>query len=184
MEDVKLRHIGNYVDEEARQAVQHLRLTTGNYDVAVRLLTDRFGRPDQIIASHLHHLERLPSIDNEDDVAGLQTLHTDVTVHLQGLGDLGEDINQFAGTLGPTLWKKLPEQLKRQWVANEPNKITNLNRIMDMLKKAVESKERFAVLSGNDPKNKKPSPETKLPNPVATAAALAGTMMSACIFCS
>jgi Protein of unknown function (DUF1759) len=65
-EDVKLRHLPNYVGEEARQAIRHLRLTTGNNDIAVKLLTDRFGRPDQIIASHLHHLERLPSIDNED----------------------------------------------------------------------------------------------------------------------
>jgi hypothetical protein len=103
-------------------------------------------------------------------IVGLRTLHTDVTVHLQGLNDLGEDINQFAGTLGPALWKKLPEQLRRQWVATEAKKITDLNGIMDMLKKAVESKERFAVLSGNEPKSKKPSPEKKLPNPVATAA--------------
>ena len=121
-------------------------------------------------------------------IVGLRTLHTDVTVHLQGLNDLGEDINQFAGTLGPALWKKLPEPLRRQWVATEANKITDLNGIMDMLKKAVESKERFVVLSGNEPKNKKPSPEKKPVYPVSTAATLAGTtvtgtMVSACLFC-
>ena len=56
----KFNYLKSVLEGDAARAIQGLTLTEANYDAAVKLLQERFGRPQQIISAHMDQLLKVP----------------------------------------------------------------------------------------------------------------------------
>ena len=197
--DVKMMHLTKYVKGDAARTIQGLHISAGNYDSAVKMLTDRFNRTDLIIASHLNSLRHLPIVKSSDDVGGLRHLYTEIDVHSRGLGEQGQTSDSYGVFLAPMLFEKFPKDLQLQWISEPRNKITNFDGLIKFLKKAVEARERCGSYStsssysssaidasaaaGYSHSSKRPA-DYKRPA-AATASGLVSTVQPrVCIFCN
>ena len=50
----KFNYLSTLLEDEASRAIQGLPLTNANYNVAIEILKDRFGKPQTIVTAHAH----------------------------------------------------------------------------------------------------------------------------------
>ena len=77
----------------AKAAIAGLEITNDNYDVAVKILGDRFGDPQTVISGHYTKLMDLPSYINQ--TTSLRSTFDELEKHLRCLTALGEDTNHW-----------------------------------------------------------------------------------------
>ena len=56
----KFNYLNSLLEGEAKRSIQGLTLSESNYDSAVELLHERFGKPQQIISAHMDEIVKLP----------------------------------------------------------------------------------------------------------------------------
>ena len=61
----KFNCLKSILDENAAIAIQGLPLTEGNYEAAVKILQERFGKKQQIISAHMEELLKLQTCPND-----------------------------------------------------------------------------------------------------------------------
>jgi hypothetical protein len=61
----KMNYLFSHLEGAAARSVQRLTLTEANYDAAIAILEERFGRPQQIIAAHMDELLKVQPCSNE-----------------------------------------------------------------------------------------------------------------------
>ena len=83
----KFNYLNSLLEGAARRAVQGLTLTEANYDSAVEILRERYGRPQQIISAHMDELIKLQPSHN-DRPASLRYIYDRISVHVRGLASL------------------------------------------------------------------------------------------------
>ncbi|KAH6934539.1 hypothetical protein HPB50_025243 [Hyalomma asiaticum] len=74
--------------EKAMEAGKR-ELYVANYDMAVKVLSDRFGRRDMLVDDHLDHLLSLEPVRSSFEVSKLTILHDEVTFRMNALDGLG-----------------------------------------------------------------------------------------------
>ena len=57
----KFNYLNSVLEGTAALTIQGLSLTTANYDTAIELLKKRFGNTQQIVATHMEELLKLPA---------------------------------------------------------------------------------------------------------------------------
>ena len=75
--------------DETSRAIQGLPLTNANYNVAIEILKDRFGKPQTIVTAHMDDLLKLPSLGSNCRVKDLRAVLDQLTIHVRGLETLG-----------------------------------------------------------------------------------------------
>ncbi|KAH7957284.1 hypothetical protein HPB52_017107 [Rhipicephalus sanguineus] len=71
----KFKYLLSYLSGVAKRAIEGIRLTEDNYAIAIRTLTERFGRRDLLINEHIDHLLALPPVKSSADVDKLRLLY-------------------------------------------------------------------------------------------------------------
>ena len=61
----KFNYFNSVLEGCAARAIQGLTLTEANYEVAVKLLQEHFGRPQQIISAHMDQLLKVSPCSND-----------------------------------------------------------------------------------------------------------------------
>ena len=56
----KFNYLNSLLEGEAKRSIQGLTLSEANYDSAVEILHERFGKPQQIISAHMDEIVKLP----------------------------------------------------------------------------------------------------------------------------
>lgn len=64
----KFTYLKTYLTGQAAKAVAGLMLTDENYDNAIELLQNRFGRKDVVISAHMSKLLNLTPVKKSSDV--------------------------------------------------------------------------------------------------------------------
>ena len=98
--------ISSLLGGTASKAMQGLTLTEVNYDLAVELLQERFGSKQVIISAHMDELTKLQD-STLDSPSSLRNIYSKITVHTQGLGSLGVDLNHYGALLVPLIMPKI-----------------------------------------------------------------------------
>ena len=75
----------NYVEGDAAGVIRGLSLNNENYQVALKMLTDRFGDPQVLISAHMAKLLSLDTIFDISDVRGLRKLYDEVETQVRSL---------------------------------------------------------------------------------------------------
>ena len=87
----KLNYLRAKVEGKAKAAIAGLGITIDNYDVAVKILRDRFGDSQTVISGHYTKLMDLLSSINQ--TTALRSTFDELEKHLRCLTALGEDTN-------------------------------------------------------------------------------------------
>jgi hypothetical protein len=78
----KFNYLNSLLEGEAARAIQGLPLTNANYNVAVEILRERFGKPQTIIAAHMDDLLKLPTFSANCRVKELRAVLDQLTIHV------------------------------------------------------------------------------------------------------
>ncbi|KAH6919734.1 hypothetical protein HPB50_029278 [Hyalomma asiaticum] len=76
--------------------------------MAVKVLSDRFGRRDMLVDDHLDHLLSLEPVRSSSEVSKLRILHDEVTFRMNALDGLGVSPGEYGAVLRRVLLKALP----------------------------------------------------------------------------
>ena len=80
----KFSYLKSLMEGSAASCIQGLTLSESNYDAAITMLQERFGRPQQIITAHKEELLRIGSTG--DCPSSLRSTFDKIMVHVRGLG--------------------------------------------------------------------------------------------------
>ncbi|XP_077551846.1 uncharacterized protein LOC144166061 [Haemaphysalis longicornis] len=107
----KFKYLLTYLIGDARRAIEGIRLSEANYDVAVSALVQRFGRPELLINEHIDQLLAFTPIRSSMDIDRLRELYDKVHFRVSALEALGVPQEQNAVVLNRVLLRCLPDDI-------------------------------------------------------------------------
>lgn len=135
----KFNYLKGKLTGEARSAIAGLSLSNENYDVAIRILQERFGETQEIIDLHYKRLLSLYPAKNTTD--SLRSFMDGAEKHLRSLEVLKEDIDQHIFV--SMIRNKLPSDVlfQLELLKGADNKWT-VQKLRDVLKQYIVSREK------------------------------------------
>ena len=179
----KFNYLKSLLEGTASQAIQGLSLSAINYQAAVEILQDRFGKTQQIISSHMDNLLKTPPC-NDDRASHLRSIYDKIYANIRGLESLGVNRDQYGSFLIPIIMSKLPSEVRLQIARVSVREVWEVEELMDVIKGEVEARE----ISDNIKVTEKRPPDTSSirKHPAATASTLLvreGSGRIICVYC-
>ena len=115
------------------RAIQGLALTGANYDSAIEILKERFGKPQQIITAHMDEILKIPP--NTD------RLSSSLSVHVSGLQSMGISSDQYGSLLIPIIMAKLPNDVRFAIARKSFSSVWKIDELLNTIKFEVEARE-------------------------------------------
>ena len=165
----KFNYLKSLLEGPASQAIQGLSLSATNYQAAVKILQDRFGKTQQIISSHMDNLLKIPPC-NDDKASHLSSIYDKIYANIRGLESLGVNRDQYGSFLIPIIMSKLPYEVRLQIARVSVREVWEVEELMDVIKGEVEARE----ISDNIKVTERRPPDTAniRKHPAATASTL------------
>ena len=91
----KFNYLNSLLEGPASRSIQGLSLTEANYNSAIEILHERFGKTRQIISAHMEELLKLPSCSTSERSNSLRFVYDKISVHIRGLSSLGVASDQY-----------------------------------------------------------------------------------------
>ncbi|KAH7973906.1 hypothetical protein HPB49_006802 [Dermacentor silvarum] len=107
----KFQYLLTYLSGSAKIAIQGIRLAEANYDVAMKVLSDRFSRRDMLVDDHLDHLLEMAPIRSSADLNKLGDLYDEITFRTSALEGLGVSPDEYTAVQRRVIMKALPPDL-------------------------------------------------------------------------
>ena len=141
----KLTYLKSVLKGEAKVCIEGLTLSKENYDVAIKLLQERYGKKEKIIFSHIQDLLQFNGSKK------LQVMLDELLVHVRSLETLGVSGDQYGVILTPLILSRLPETVRDAWARESEGKEADLEWLLSFIKKEIATRERAAsfVTSGS-----------------------------------
>lgn len=136
-EIVKFNYLLSYIESEAKSVIEGISVTKQNYQIAIDLLKERFGRKEVIIFAHLDKLFSLPVANNE--TKNLRTTVDDCEKHIRSLEAFGTLTTDQIFT--PLILSKLPQTLRINLHRKNGSKPWDLNFLRQILKEEIRARE-------------------------------------------
>ena len=165
----KFNYLNSLLEGRAIRAVQGLTVSEDNYQAAIDILQQRFGKPQQIISAHMDELMKIPPC-TVDKPSQLRYVYDKISVHTRGLASLGVDSKQYGSLLIPVIMAKLPQEVRIQVARETTKEIWEITDILNVILKEVEAREvgENVKISADSTSQK---PPTKHPINAATSLA-------------
>ena len=181
----KFNYLVSLLDGAAARAIKGLTLSDSNYDAAVELLKQRFGRPQHIICAHMEELVKIPCSANDRPQA-LRYIYDQITVHIRGLATLGIGSTQYGSLLIPIIMSKLPGEIRLRVARETKDDVWSLDDLMQVIQAEVEAREASEGVRMNAVKPPMPpSNRSSSGNHNPTANALSASQMKVkCAYCN
>jgi hypothetical protein len=125
------------LDDGPGKVIKGLAITTENYEVAVSLLSERYGKTQVVINAHM---EALLDIPKASDPNNIRSLYDTVEVHMRGLEALGKELDGMM--LCPIILKKLPNETKLFLSRQLGDHLWDLQELRVALLEEVQARER------------------------------------------
>ena len=147
----KFNYLKSILDGNAARAIQGLPLTEGNYEVAVKILQERFGKKQQIISAHMEELLKLQACQ-KDKASQIRYVYDKINVHVRGLEALGITSDQYRSLLIPIIISRLPQEISLQVARHTSRDIWSITELLELIQKEVEVRELTEQISLKDKK--------------------------------
>ena len=108
----KFNHLRSLFKGQAARTIQGLTRTDVNYQSAIEILQNRFGRPRNIISTHMDELLKIPGYTS-DKTLQLRFVYDKISLNVRGLESLGVSSSQYGSLLIPVIMSKLPQEVAR-----------------------------------------------------------------------
>ena len=96
----------------ADAAIAGLPLTKDNYETALNIPRDRFGKPQLLISNHMEALLKLSMVSSVHETKKLRDLYDKIEINIRSLKTLGIDSESFGNLLVPVVMEKIPSELR------------------------------------------------------------------------
>jgi len=108
----KFSYLKSRVTGAAESAITGLPLTEDNYETAIDILRDRFGKPQLLISNHMEALLKLPMVSSVHETKKLRDLYDKIEITIRSLKALGIESESFRNLLVPVVMEKIPSELR------------------------------------------------------------------------
>ncbi|KRX34809.1 hypothetical protein T05_137, partial [Trichinella murrelli] len=183
----KFSYLRSLLIGNAAAAIEGLPLNVANYDAAMTILSDSFGRKEIIIEEHMKELQNLPTVTSQWDTNRLSQLANQLEVHVRGLEALQTPAEAYQAFLMPMILPRLPRELAVEWKRRRSERRDNVQELLAFLKAEILIRERHGSLDSstkNGSEIKRPITEKKIyPGKKYTMAALHASIKQACNLC-
>ena len=177
------------LEGQAARAIQGLTRTDANYQSAIEILQNRFGRPQNIISTHMNELLKIPACTS-DKASQLRFVYDKISVNVRGLESLGVGSNQYGSLLIPVIMSKLPQEVRIQVARNTAQEVWQMSDILNVIRQEVEAREISEGVKVNADKPKQTYNQMRTPSAAALIAKVnegtrpspAGTQIK-CAYC-
>ena len=144
----KFSYLRSYLTGAAGNVVAGLPLTEANYDNAIQLLHNRFGRKDLVINAHMTKLLNLNPVKNASDIKALRYLYDNCEIQIRSLASMGVVSNTYGSLLCPILMKLTPEEMTLEFSRQkDEDDVWKVEERMNFIQKEVDSRERTANMT-------------------------------------
>eukprot|EP00117_Sycon_ciliatum_P027645 scpid56885/ scgid22413/ len=133
----KMSYLKGCLTGSARDVLEGMPLDDANYDGAVQMLKEQFGKQECVANAHYKSLMEIPPAEN--NTTALRKLHTQIERHLRSLEAVGEDMNQKIFL--SIVMAKLPETVIFNLEITRGNSTWNVHALCKALLRYVEAKE-------------------------------------------
>ena len=184
----KFNYLRSLLEGAASRAIQGLALSSDNYDSAVEILKQRFGKTQQIISAHMEEVLKLqPCLT--DRPSSLRFPYDKLSVHVRGLSSLGVSSQEYGSLLIPIIMSKLPNEIRLEIARKSSNEVWKIDELLDTIKGEVEALQASeAVKTQEVPLRKPPNPGSNSSRSIPTANALFTTegkeFQIRCVYCN
>lgn len=107
----KFNYLVSLLGGSALRIVEGFSLSNRNYEEALKLLKDRFGRKDMLINTHMNILLNLQPVRSSNDLRALRRLYDTCNVQIRSLDSLEVKSDSFGNLLCPLLMKCIPRDI-------------------------------------------------------------------------
>ena len=90
-----------------------MAVTSENYQHAIEILKDRFGKKQYIINAHMQELLKLNNSPNETGPQ-LRSIFDNLNVHVRGLEAMGITSERYGSLLIPVVMSRMPSEITLQ----------------------------------------------------------------------
>ena len=142
----KFVYLKNLLQGKAAYAVQGLPLTDGNYNMALDILSSRFGYKQIIISSHTwNNLMKLPTVVNITDIKKIRVILDPLEMNIRGLEALGISSDSYGELLLAIVMKKIPEEMRLTLTRQFIGKQWNLGKALESFRAEVTAREQIQL---------------------------------------
>ena len=147
----KYTYLRSLLQGDALKTISGLSLTASNYKIAKDLLIERFGRKEKIIFNHITCLTNISKTYADcADTANLWEFYDNVQSHIRALEALEVKGDKLGIVLTPMLLSSVPSELRLEWSREGEGKESDLQFLLDFLKREVVRRERSETFSKPD----------------------------------
>ena len=146
----KFNYLLGLLNDDAKECVNGLDLTSDNYEEAKKILSDRFGNPQVVIASHMESLVNLPAVTSLSNVNQLRKMYDQVEVIVRNLKSLDMPPTSYGALLIPVLNEKIPEELRVIISRKFQDAVWNLEDMIEYVKAEIQARERCSLVALKD----------------------------------
>ncbi|XP_054706547.1 uncharacterized protein LOC129216358 [Uloborus diversus] len=140
----KFNYLKSYLGGPAANAIAGFEISDENYDSALQILKERFGKKDVIINSHMNKLLNLSPVYKITDIPKLKRIHNEIEVNVRCLSALGLESNSYSAMLLAVVLKIIPHELALEY--NRQNKkiscVPDINQFLNFLQTEILTRER------------------------------------------
>ena len=144
----KMNYLKGLITCNAARAIAGLPMTSQNYEKAIEMLKERFGRKQVLINAHMESLSKISA--PSADVQQLRKFHDSCESNIRALETLGVQTDSYGSLLIPILLKKLPEQLRCTIFRTNPQADCCLNHLRTALCNEIDTREKSQLTQEND----------------------------------
>ena len=142
----KFCYLRSLIEGAPYSTIAGLALTESNYEVAVKLLKERFGNRQLIINSHMDALLNVSGVTSSSNIKNVRTLYDTVEQHCRGADALGVSSDSYGALLIPMLLRKIPEDMRLLVSRKVDGKEgLSLKFLLETFKREIEARERCAA---------------------------------------
>lgn len=142
----KFNYLKSYLGGPAASYVGGFALTEANYDIALKMLKNRFGNKNTLIQAHLNQLLKLPAVRTINDFVGLRKFFDSAETQVRNLETLGIESQTYGNLLTQILLERIPKELVLEFNRSYPDKEYTFNDLFTFLDKELQSQERTFLL--------------------------------------
>ena len=165
----KFNYLKSLLEGNAARAIKGLTLTNANYDAAIKILHDRFGKTQQTIAAHMDEILKIQACTN-GRTSQLRYIYDKVSVHVRGLASLGVYSEQYGSMLIPIIMTKLPSEIRLQIARKSSGDVWKIDELLDTIKTEIEAREVSDGVQSSLQQNKSPGGQHQSPRLPAVGA--------------
>ena len=127
----KFNYLGTQLEDRVLKTTERLVLTNANYETAITLLRELYGKTQMVLDAHHRHLMDLAQVSS-NSTSSLRATYDAVEKHLRSLQSLGEDIHhrQIISIIRTNLPKMVITQLEQQKDPDEEWTVETLRKTL------------------------------------------------------